>query len=986
MATRSVLTVHERKLSSYWLPEGSTSNELLAYFLLEEEDLVYIFQQRGASNRLGFALQLVYLRYLGYSFQNVTAIPDYLVEFIGKQLGINDSYLSHYGKRPATRLEHLKKLKIIYGFQSFTSTHYRKLSHWLQEIAIGLDSGNALLEELLRKMRADKIILPALSTLEQLVFGARERARKRTIHTLTQTIEDRDKKELESLLTQLVSNNISYYAWLNQPSGRTSHKNLQIILEKLTFLNKLQLPLHTSERIHPNLRHTMVKQGRSYTAQQIQQLKEPKKWAYLIIVLSDIRSYLIDESINMSLHLVNKMKNSDERKATAAVLDNRKDLIESTYIHAKVGQALIHAKDNSLDPFEVIEEIISWDEYKTSIFHAEQLFEKKRLPESLSLLTRHYGSLRRFFPKLLTNIELLSADVTKPILEAIHYLIELNKKGKRKLTSEAPIAFIKPKWASLISKNEQSRKTYYEFHLFLEMCYALKSGDMWIVGSKQYRNLEDYLYPKNKWVLLDDQQLQLPKQPELYLSEMKQITDYSVKEIEALITKDLLPDLKYDGEKISLNKLKDQVPPEAKAFGKRIYSMMPRTKLTELILDSAFWTELYKEFPHIHTNDFTNENTCLYSAILADGTNLGLSRMAEACPTIDYNQLYWFYTHHMREENYINALGVVTDYQSKHPYAQYWGTGQTSSSDGQFFSTRGQTTSLSKTSAKYGKNKGVSVYTHVNDQYSPFYAQLISSSEEAAHIIDGLLYHKSEQQIDEHYTDAAGYSYQVFGLCQLLGIQFSPRIKHLEKRTLSTLTQIESSSPLNFLYSGSINVALIKECWDDLLRLGYSVQTRTVKASEILKKLASYPRQNKLAAALKELGKIPCGLHLLKWIHKTDYRQHVQHELNKGEAKHSLTRALQLQESGEIRAQSYENQVNHANGLNLLIGLIVYWNTTYIEEIVNRLRMNGEIIEEEHLKHVSPLGWEHIIITGDYIWTTLPETEVGALRPLRNID
>lgn len=115
----------------------------------------------------------------------MTAIPDYLVEFIGKQLGINDSYLSHYGKRPATRLEHLKKLKIIYGFQSFTSTHYRKLSHWLQEIAIGLDSGNALLEELLRKMRADKIILPALSTLEQLVFGARERVRKRTIHTLT---------------------------------------------------------------------------------------------------------------------------------------------------------------------------------------------------------------------------------------------------------------------------------------------------------------------------------------------------------------------------------------------------------------------------------------------------------------------------------------------------------------------------------------------------------------------------------------------------------------------------------------------------------------------------------------------------------------------------------------------------------------------------------------------------------------------------------
>ncbi|MDU2264657.1 MAG: Tn3 family transposase [Enterococcus faecalis] len=223
-------------------------------------------------------------------------------------------------------------------------------------------------------------------------------------------------------------------------------------------------------------------------------------------------------------------------------------------------------------------------------------------------------------------------------------------------------------------------------------------------------------------------------------------------------------------------------------------------------------------------------------------------------------------------------------------------------------------------------NKGVSIYTHINDQYSPIYTQLISSSEEAAHIIDGILYNTSEKEIEEHFTDSAGYAYQVFGLCQLLGIRFSPRIKRLEKRTLYSLQELSNQSPLRSMYGGKINTSVIKECWDDLLRLGYSVRTRTVSASQILKKLASYPRQNKLALALR------------------------------------------VHQGGEIYGQSYENQLNRANGLNLLMSMIVLWNTGHIEEIVHQQQSSKEPIPEEYLKHISPLGWQHIVITGDYIW------------------
>jgi hypothetical protein len=105
--------------------------------------------------------------------------------------------------------------------------------------------------------------------------------------------------------------------------------------------------------------------------------------------------------------------------------------------------------------------------------------------------------------------------------------------------------------------------------------------------------------------------------------------------------------------------------------------------------------------------------------------------------------------------------------------------------------------------------------------------------------------------------------------------------------------------------------------------------------------------------------------------------------LNKGEARNSLARAVCFNRLGEIRDRSYENQRHRASALNLVVAAIILWNTVYIAKAVETLKQQGVTINEEHLQHVSPLGWEHINLMGDYLWNFKRTPAAGQLRPLR---
>ena len=150
----------------------------------------------------------------------------------------------------------------------------------------------------------------------------------------------------------------------------------------------------------------------------------------------------------------------------------------------------------------------------------------------------------------------------------------------------------------------------------------------------------------------------------------------------------------------------------------------------------------------------------------------------------------------------------------------------------------------------------------------------------------------------------------------------------------------------------------------------------------MLRKLGSYPRQNGLAVALRELGRVERTLFILFWLQSVDLRRRVHAGLNKGEARNALARAVFLCRPGEIRDRSFEQQRYRASGLTLVTAQS-HSGTPYIERAVHASSLPERPMDPGLLKYLSPLGWEHINLTGDYQWKgRRPAT--GRFRSLRS--
>ncbi|HBS7338693.1 TPA: Tn3 family transposase, partial [Klebsiella pneumoniae] len=395
-----------------------------------------------------------------------------------------------------------------------------------------------------------------------------------------------------------------------------------------------------------------------------------------------------------------------------------------------------------------------------------------------------------------------------------------------------------------------------------------------------------------------------------------------------------------------------------------------------------------RHFTHLK-NPLTRpqDNRLLLTTILADGINLGLTKMAESCPGTTRASLENMQAWYIRDETYSAALAELVNAQKSRPLAALWGDGSTSSSDGQNFRVGSHGRYAGQVNMKYGQEPGIQFYTHISDQYSPFYTKVISRVRDSTHVLDGLLYHESDLEITEHYTDTAGFTEHVFALMHLLGFAFAPRIRDLHDKRLFIQGKADKYPALQSIISTTpLNIKDIETHWNEILRLATSIKQGTVTASLMLKKLASYPKQNGLAKALREIGRIERTLFMLDWFRDPALRRRVQAGLNKGEARNALARAVFMLRLGEIRDRGLENQSYRASGLTLITAAITLWNTVYIENAINQLKKKGLPLNDQLLSHLSPLGWEHINLTGDYIWRTNKKLSEGRYRPLRPVD
>ena len=175
MPRRSILSSAERE-SLLALPD--TKDELIRHYTFSDTDLSIIRQRRGPANRLGFAVQLCYLRFPG-TILGVDEEPfPPLLKLVAEQLKVGVESWDEYGQREQTRREHLVELQMVFGFQPFTMSYYRHAVQMLTELAMQTDKGIVLASALIDHLRRQSIILPAINAVERASAEAITRANR----------------------------------------------------------------------------------------------------------------------------------------------------------------------------------------------------------------------------------------------------------------------------------------------------------------------------------------------------------------------------------------------------------------------------------------------------------------------------------------------------------------------------------------------------------------------------------------------------------------------------------------------------------------------------------------------------------------------------------------------------------------------------------------------------------------------------------------
>ena len=297
-----------------------------------------------------------------------------------------------------------------------------------------------------------------------------------------------------------------------------------------------------------------------------------------------------------------------------------------------------------------------------------------------------------------------------------------------------------------------------------------------------------------------------------------------------------------------------------------------------------------------------------------------------------------------------------------------WGSASRTSSDGQFFASG---RNAGENNGKYGPDPGIKIYSFLSGRYGSFHSNVIGATAgEAPFVLDGLVGNAAQFDPLVHHVDTGGVSEHVFALFHLLGLSFAPRLRDFPDRRLACFGRLGRWKALGPILGKPINEDVVLEHWNDTLRLTASIKTGAVKPSAMLRKLGAYRQQNRLYLALGEIGRIERTLFMLEWMESPQLRMEWQAGVNKGEARHTLARAVFAHSQGRVHDRSHDAQQQCVMALNLAIAAIVYWNTSYIDTAVNHLRRERRLANPNLLRHVSPLGSEYIVLTGDYDWNS----------------
>jgi TnpA family transposase len=334
MPRRELLTPAQRE---ELLASPTEEIDLIRHYTFSTHDFAVIRRCRGDHNRLGFAVQLCYLRFPGrlIALGEVPYPP--ILGMVAAQLKVPTGAWNFYAERAETRREHLLELQEHFDFQTFTRAHYRQFALELAALADQTHQGIILARTLIEALRKAKIIIPGLPVVERMCAEVVSRAQRRLYRRLTALLSNDQRDKLDALLSLRDGSKQTTLAWLRQPVGAPSARNLLAHIERLQALRRIGLSTETGRNVHQNHLLRLAREGAQTTVYHLRDFEIERRNATLVAILLDTEATLTDEILDMHDRMIGSAFAKAKRSYEASFQESGKAINERSGCMRKSG-------------------------------------------------------------------------------------------------------------------------------------------------------------------------------------------------------------------------------------------------------------------------------------------------------------------------------------------------------------------------------------------------------------------------------------------------------------------------------------------------------------------------------------------------------------------------------------------------------------------------------------------------------------------------